>query len=539
MPAPRSTSGTRIGAPSFLQPEAEAVGMKFADAVLAVNDRPVDGFFVYYGTLRQARAGDRLRVQVQSPGPGNNPVQRSLHRVCSRIADNSDPAVGFSDYVFSGLRVVVLPVVCIALGFWVAAVRSPIAQPGCCSCCCWVSPLPSSALIEGCSAAIASFNRSSPASRRFRGHSPGAGAPALRHRVPRTSSPRSPIPMAQMDRGRLSRARRHSLGDHASACGCIIWRLARLSHGSRFNSSPASRAISVEPSLSSPSSYAPDRSDGRRWRHRVATHDDGCCCSSWAPVPGVVALLIILVAAGWRQSFRPGPFLPLMTDAAGVSPDHCLRHRRPSGDGRACGHPAGTAIRAGPRRDPCDSDRPSRRRPASSPRLRCFRATPEFLASRSSSPAWWRSPTIGGRFADRLRRWVDRRFFREAYEADAILSDLAIKVRTIVETRPLLETVATRIAESLHVPRIAILLDDGRHISVGLCARVRRDANRVHSGGERNGDSTAQAAACAGALRRRGFVGAVDGGRGARLAGSSFSRSCCCPCRSTRRSSGS
>jgi len=68
---------------------------------------------------------------------------------------------------------------------------------------------------------------------------------------------------------------------------------------------------------------------------------------------------------------------------------------------------------------------------------------------------------IGGRFADRLRGWVDRRFFREAYEADAILSDLAMKVRTIVETGPLLATVATRIAQSLHVARIAILLDDG------------------------------------------------------------------------------
>src|SRR5439155_9014745 len=68
---------------------------------------------------------------------------------------------------------------------------------------------------------------------------------------------------------------------------------------------------------------------------------------------------------------------------------------------------------------------------------------------------------IGGRFADRLRRWVDRRFFREAYEADAILSDLASKVRTIVETGPLLETVAHRIAESLHVARIAILLNEG------------------------------------------------------------------------------
>jgi phosphoserine phosphatase RsbU/P len=66
---------------------------------------------------------------------------------------------------------------------------------------------------------------------------------------------------------------------------------------------------------------------------------------------------------------------------------------------------------------------------------------------------------IGRRFADRLRGWVDRRFFREAYQTDAILSDLATKVRTMVETGPLLETVATRIAESLHVPCIAILLD--------------------------------------------------------------------------------
>ncbi|HWE86487.1 MAG TPA: SpoIIE family protein phosphatase [Terracidiphilus sp.] len=64
-----------------------------------------------------------------------------------------------------------------------------------------------------------------------------------------------------------------------------------------------------------------------------------------------------------------------------------------------------------------------------------------------------------GAFADRLRRWLDRRFFREAYEADAILADLATRVRTMVETGPLLETVASRVAEALHVPRIAIFLD--------------------------------------------------------------------------------
>ncbi len=64
--------------------------------------------------------------------------------------------------------------------------------------------------------------------------------------------------------------------------------------------------------------------------------------------------------------------------------------------------------------------------------------------------------------ARRIRTWTDRRFFRAAYDAEQILSDLGEQVRSIVETRPLLETVALRISESLHVPRIAMLLkEDG------------------------------------------------------------------------------
>lgn len=66
---------------------------------------------------------------------------------------------------------------------------------------------------------------------------------------------------------------------------------------------------------------------------------------------------------------------------------------------------------------------------------------------------------LGGA-AQRLSKWVDRRFFREAYNAELILSDLSDKVRTMIETEPLLETVARRISESLHVPRIALLLQD-------------------------------------------------------------------------------
>src|SRR5580658_7441360 len=62
--------------------------------------------------------------------------------------------------------------------------------------------------------------------------------------------------------------------------------------------------------------------------------------------------------------------------------------------------------------------------------------------------------------ADRLRKWTDRRFFRDAYNAEQILEALSDEVRSIVEKRPLLERVATRIAESLHIPRVAVLPED-------------------------------------------------------------------------------
>jgi len=65
------------------------------------------------------------------------------------------------------------------------------------------------------------------------------------------------------------------------------------------------------------------------------------------------------------------------------------------------------------------------------------------------------------RGSERLRVWIDRRFFREAYNAEQILSELSDRVRTMVEPASLLETVATRISETLHVVRIAVLIDSG------------------------------------------------------------------------------
>ncbi|HEX3684685.1 MAG TPA: SpoIIE family protein phosphatase [Bryobacteraceae bacterium] len=63
------------------------------------------------------------------------------------------------------------------------------------------------------------------------------------------------------------------------------------------------------------------------------------------------------------------------------------------------------------------------------------------------------------RLLEAVGAWTDRHFFREHYNADQLLAELGETVRSIVETRPLLATVAERISQSMHVPRIAVLLD--------------------------------------------------------------------------------
>jgi len=64
------------------------------------------------------------------------------------------------------------------------------------------------------------------------------------------------------------------------------------------------------------------------------------------------------------------------------------------------------------------------------------------------------------RGAEAARKWIDRRFFRDAYNAEQILEALSEEVRSIVEKQPLLERVATKISESLYIPRVAVLLEE-------------------------------------------------------------------------------
>ena len=61
----------------------------------------------------------------------------------------------------------------------------------------------------------------------------------------------------------------------------------------------------------------------------------------------------------------------------------------------------------------------------------------------------------------RLQQWLDRRFFREAYNSEVMLNDLSDQVRRFTETKPLLETVARTVCDTLHIRQIAMLLRRG------------------------------------------------------------------------------
>jgi sigma-B regulation protein RsbU (phosphoserine phosphatase) len=64
------------------------------------------------------------------------------------------------------------------------------------------------------------------------------------------------------------------------------------------------------------------------------------------------------------------------------------------------------------------------------------------------------------KFSDRLSTWIDRRFFREAYSAELVMSDLAGQTRQFTEAGPLLATVAQRVSETLHIERMAVFVRD-------------------------------------------------------------------------------
>jgi phosphoserine phosphatase RsbU/P len=77
--------------------------------------------------------------------------------------------------------------------------------------------------------------------------------------------------------------------------------------------------------------------------------------------------------------------------------------------------------------------------------------------------------------SSKLQRWLDRKFFREAYDAELVLSELSDQARRFTEAKPLVDTVSRRISEVLHVSSIAVYLRHGRSFGIEHCIGVSDD----------------------------------------------------------------
>ncbi len=73
-------------------------------------------------------------------------------------------------------------------------------------------------------------------------------------------------------------------------------------------------------------------------------------------------------------------------------------------------------------------------------------------------------------FNKRTQNWLDKKFFREAYDSEQVLNELSDEVRKYTESGPLLQTVAKCVAETLHVTQIGMLLREGPKFCVAQAA---------------------------------------------------------------------
>ncbi len=68
---------------------------------------------------------------------------------------------------------------------------------------------------------------------------------------------------------------------------------------------------------------------------------------------------------------------------------------------------------------------------------------------------------LRSRWTRNLSSWLDRRFFREAYNSEQLLAELSQRVRKFNDSGPMLEMVAKSLAQTLHIDKIAVLLRGG------------------------------------------------------------------------------
>lgn len=82
---------------------------------------------------------------------------------------------------------------------------------------------------------------------------------------------------------------------------------------------------------------------------------------------------------------------------------------------------------------------------------------------------------LRSRLTRNLSAWLDRKFFREAYDAEQLLAELSQRVRTYNESAPMLEMVSKSLADTLHIEKMAILLRSENSFHLQLAVGLEID----------------------------------------------------------------
>ncbi len=114
-----TSHGYRLSTISGVTPEATEAGIQFGDRLIAINGRPFTGNNVYLEELRNAHAGDSIALTIQPRGSGT--AQRTVTlRLAPVYATRPTLIDLISRVYFLGM---IFPLACLALGVWVVAAR--------------------------------------------------------------------------------------------------------------------------------------------------------------------------------------------------------------------------------------------------------------------------------------------------------------------------------------------------------------------------------------------------------------------------------
>ena len=87
---------------------------------------------------------------------------------------------------------------------------------------------------------------------------------------------------------------------------------------------------------------------------------------------------------------------------------------------------------------------------------------------------------LRSQYTKNLSSWLDRRFFREAYNSEQLLAELSHRVRKYNESGPMLEMVLKSLAETLHIDKIAVLLRGGKNFQLQQAVGIKMDGSPGH-----------------------------------------------------------